>query len=152
MTALTDHRRKPVPTSELADWLPHRPPMVWIDDVVQCDDDIGECTVRLKDDGLYFSEEGLRATSLVEFIAQSFGYISACRSRESGETRKTSKAFLVSIGSAEFGDSTQVRAGDVLRVRISNVKRIGPITLFDGQVLLASGSVLGKASLKVYAE
>lgn len=153
MTAALAHPQA-IPTSQLMDWIPHRPPMIWVDAVARYDAQGGECFVHVKEGSLYMDANGLRASSLIEFIAQSYGYIGVCNALEMSrdKVKKATKAFLVAITQTEFGDCSRVAPGMTLRVRIGNAKQVGPITLFDGQVIAPDGLLLLKASLKVYAE
>src|SRR5690242_13635939 len=93
-----------VPVKEIEPYLPHRPPMVWIDDVLVFSEKAGECRVILKPDGHYFGLEGLRATSCLEFIAQAYGFISVCHHIYimDPNSKPLSKAFLASIKNAEM--------------------------------------------------
>lgn len=140
-------------TLELLDFLPHRPPMVWIDEVGEAFEAGGECFVTLKADGLYFSGERLRRTSLIEFIAQGFGYLSAARVLRAGaEPPKASKAFLVSVSKCQISPTEALKAGDRLRVVLADSKSLGPITLFYGSVVGPTGEEFCRAHLKVFAE
>jgi 3-hydroxymyristoyl/3-hydroxydecanoyl-(acyl carrier protein) dehydratase len=145
---------KTLSTAELIDWLPHRPPMVWVDEVGESSENGGECFVTLREDGLYFASHGLRETSPIEFLAQGFGYLAAATSVRSGKTEvpQKQKAFLVSVTQCTLHDLSTVRAGDQLTISVSGVKHVGPITLFNGKVATDSGTLLCEANLKVFSE
>jgi predicted hotdog family 3-hydroxylacyl-ACP dehydratase len=146
-----DFLNRIVPVAELEAWLPHRAPMVWIDDVVSASKDGGECRVKVKSAALYMSEGKPRPSSYIEFIAQAFGFTSARFARSCGESVLTpKKAFLVSVTRCEL--FSKVTSPKEVRVLISNVKPVGPIILFDGEVRDENESLLCKASLKVYSE
>ena len=61
--------------SEVLAYAPHRAPMVWVDEVISFSDNAqgGECLIKIKSEGHYMGPKGLRASSCVEFIAQSYG-------------------------------------------------------------------------------
>lgn len=141
-------------TSELQDSLPHRAPMVWIDEVGETTDTGGECFVTLKPDGLYFSEGQLRSTSCIEFLAQGFGYQASAHIIRSGQPPASQKqrAFLVAVTQANLHDVSTVKAGDRLLITVGNVKHVGPITLFAGKVTTSTGLLLCDANLKVFSE
>lgn len=143
-----------IPTSELEAWLPHRPPMVWIDEVGETSDSGGNCYVTLKANGLYLTDGSLRATSLIEFLAQGFGFVAAAHKIRLGADSPTalSKAFLVAVTQCELADTFDVSAGARLEIKISDVKSVGPIQIFKGQVSTAAGRTLCTASLKVFSE
>jgi predicted hotdog family 3-hydroxylacyl-ACP dehydratase len=137
--------------------LPHRPPFVWIDEIVEVAADHGVCAVELKSDGLYFGPEGLRASSFLEFMAQGFGYLRAAQSVTGlfPDRPPPTKAFLVSIQDAVYATDPAVlrpASGTRLRIEISGVREVGPITLFAAVVRDASGTELVRARLKVFSE
>lgn len=150
----------PIPTLRLAEWLPHRPPMVWVDEVMAFDQKSGEARVRLAEGAHYMDEKGLRPASLIELIAQSFGYVHVCQKLEQAKAGKLSppvtKAFLCGVRDARFAESLQnspPRAGRTLIIRVGNIKTFGPIQSIDGQVHDAdSGEELASANLKVFSE
>ena len=126
--------------------------MVWIDEVSSYDSAQGECFVELKANAPYFSSHGLRGTSLIEFIAQGFGYISAAHARSTPGSKKLTRAFLVGVTNFEATDLQSLIPGTHLLIRITNIRPMGPISLLDGQVMTTDGALVGKASLKVYGE
>lgn len=150
----------PIPTLRLAEWLPHRPPMVWIDEVMAFDQKCGEARVRLAENAYYMGENGLRPASLIELIAQSFGYIQACqrleRAKAGQPTNPVTKAFLCGVRGARFAANLQEsppQAGATLVIRIGSIKTFGPIQSVDGEVCDAeSGEQLASANLKVFSE
>lgn len=130
--------------------------MVWIDEVVDYGAREGACVVRIKKDALYMDPEGLRASSCIEFIAQAYGYMSiAYRIYESEPNAKPLKrAFLASIKDAKTcapDRLREVREGDELQVKISGIRALGPITLFNGQVVRGE-ELLCSAQMKVFSE
>ena len=130
--------------------------MVWIDEVVNYGAREGTCLVRIKKDALYMDPEGLRASSCMEFIAQAYGYMSiAYRIYESEPDAKPLKrAFLASIKDAKTCAPDRLREvcdGDELQVKISGIRSMGPITLFNGQVVRGE-ELLCTAQMKVFSE
>ena len=136
-------------------YAPHRPPMVWVDYVVSCNATEGECIVNVRGDAHYMSESGMRASACVEFIAQSYGFTSIVhRVNKDPNSKPLTRAFLASIGDAVFAQPAaiaKVKAGDELRVKISNTRTRGSITAFKGAVLHGS-TVLCECDMKVFSE
>ncbi|MBX2994195.1 MAG: hypothetical protein KF681_05225 [Bdellovibrionaceae bacterium] len=144
-------KRQTVPTSELSAYLPHRAPMVWIDEVTAYGPEGGEALVHLKPEGLYFSNGELRPSSLIEFMAQGQGFVGACHVRDQNVVQTPKRAFLVAVTKAEFGDAIpKVRAGDTLRVEVGPSRQLGEIHVFKGSVTTSSGDLLCSAQLKVF--
>lgn len=145
-----------VPIQDIFQYLPHRPPMVWIDEVVEFAEKHGKCRVTLKADGLYMDTEGLRPTSCLEFIAQSYGFISVCHHIYilDPNSKPLSKAFLASMKDAELPSPStlsQVKPGDVITITIAGVRQMGPIVLFNG-VVKRGDLLLCEAQMKVFKE
>jgi predicted hotdog family 3-hydroxylacyl-ACP dehydratase len=143
-----------ISTSDLKGYLPHRAPMVWIDEVGATTDTGGLAYVTLKPDGLYFSEGVLRPTSIIEFLAQGFGFIAAAHKVRLGNNTAPAvqRAFLVAVTQCQLHDTAAATPNSRLIITVSDVKQLGPIQLFKGQVTTDLGTVLGTASLKVFSE
>jgi predicted hotdog family 3-hydroxylacyl-ACP dehydratase len=146
----------PISVNQLQEWMPHRPPMVWIDQVIQATKNSGECSLRIKSEGYYQSEAGVRQSSLIEWVAQSYGYVSAVQVglglRQVNQQPK--QVFLAGLRDAQFfcrTDEDELRPGKLVKIRVENSREIGPLTLFDGSVISESGKTLFKVNLKVFA-
>lgn len=140
---------------DIEKYAPHRPPMVWVDSVTKYGASGGECLVKVRKDAHYMSENGMRASACVEFIAQSYGFISIVhRLNENPESKPLRRAFLASISGATFSspsDLATVMAGDELVVKISGARERGAITAFKG-VVLHGTRILCDCDMKVFSE
>lgn len=136
-------------------FVPHRPPMVWVDEIMTFEATSGECRVTMRDGAHFMSPDGLRSSSCLEFIAQAYGYCSVAYSRQKDpNSPPLKKAFLASFKDVIFADGDrirQVKAGDHLLAKFSGVRQIGPITMFNG-VAIHDGTVICQAQLKVFCE
>ena len=152
MTGLPMHVR------ELEEWIPHRPPMVWIDEVVTASAAEGVCRVVLRSDALYMRANGVvRPSSMIEWIAQAYAFVRAAQSKLHliSVDLKPKRAFLVAVTNARFEYLTkpeQLTGVKVLHVRVRNERDFGPLSLVDGCVLTEAGEVLATAKIKVFAE
>ncbi len=140
---------------EVLNFVPHRPPMVWVDEILKFDENSGECLLIIKDGAHFMGSEGLRATSCLEFIAQAYGYCSVAYSRRKDPNWKPlKKAFLASFKEATFVEPArmaQIKVGDQIKVAFTGVRNIGPITLFDGHAS-HNGDILCQSQMKVFCE
>lgn len=149
-------KSQPTDFQRIYPYSPHRPPMIWIDEVVEYGADRGEALVRIKSDAGYMDKSGVRASSCLEFIAQAYGYTSiAWRIYEADPNAKPLKrAFLAAIKNARFCTPDRLRLltdGDVLHVRISDVRSRGSLTTFTGRVF-RSTELLCEAQMTVFSE
>ena len=149
--------KQAIPVKEIWEFAPHRPPMVWVDEVLNYSATGGETCLTLRPDGHYLGDGGvLRPTSCLEFIAQSYGFISVCHRQFSGDpvSQTPKRAFLASFNDAKFGSRKLLRSvkpGDALRIQVKGVRLMGPIISFSGQVSRGP-DVLCESRMKVFSE
>jgi predicted hotdog family 3-hydroxylacyl-ACP dehydratase len=146
-----------VPSSSLLQWIPHRPPMVWVDEVVSYGPEGGECYVHLKTDALYFSSGHLRSSSLLEFIAQAQAMIGVCWAQinpaPTSASNGLAEAFLVSITKTEFENTAVLESlgeGDTVIVRLGAYRKMGPLILFSGSVWTTDNQCLVRSQMKAF--
>jgi len=149
---------RPISTLALREALPHRPPMVWIDEVTSLHTQGGECALTVQAGALYLGPAGLRRSSLIELMAQAYGFVRAARALTgtiAAAEQAPKRAFLAAIQNAEFFRSesaASLQPGARLRVTVEGERQLGPITMFTAQVRSSSDQVLASARLKVFAE
>lgn len=137
-------------------YVPHRPPMVWVDEVTAFAKTEGECLIHVRQDAYYMSTKGLRASACLELIAQAYGFISTCYITRilNPSAPPMERAMLVSFKDAWFAPSetlARVQSGDVLRVPIDGVRAVGPITAFHGAVWLGE-TKLCEVQMRTFCE
>ena len=148
----------PVNTNDLGEWMPHRAPAVWVDQVNSVTAEEGECRVYLRPDANYSGPDGfVRDSSFAEWIAQSYGFISAVQvlSGVVPTIKKPETTFLAQI--QDFvppAESLRIAddGKDWVDVRVRRTHQLGPIALITGEVISSSGKSLAKARLKVFAQ
>src|SRR5687768_16243919 len=91
----------PVPVAKLSGFLPHRPPMVWVEEVVEVDETGGLCGLSLEASAPYLTDGKIRRSSYIEWMAQSFAFVEACRKPND----RLETAFLVGIRDLEVKDA-----------------------------------------------
>lgn len=144
-----------VQIQDVLPYVPHKPPMVWVDEIIASDASSGECAVRMRSDALFWGPEGLRKSSCLEFIAQAYGFASvAYDHRIDLNAKPLKRTFLAQFKDATFASAARfaaVRPGDEIHVRYSGVRKIGSIIMFAGQAS-HNGDLLAQAQLKVFCE
>ncbi len=144
----------PVSVSEFQSVVPHRPPMVWVDEVTSASTEHGECRVFLKETALYYFSPGeLLVTAGIEWIAQTYAYSRAAYFASKGKCHSDLKeAFLVAVRDAEFANQEEWSSvgGREIHIRVDGFRNLGPLTLINGQVREDSGVLLMKAHLRVF--
>ena len=71
-----ENRGLPAKVSDFEDCVPHRPPMVWVDDILSASDSGGECLIRVRRDALYCVNGRIEPMNCIEWIAQTFAFCS----------------------------------------------------------------------------
>lgn len=136
-------------------YVPHRPPMVWVDEIAKFEATSGECIIHMKAGGTFLGPDGLRKSSCLEFIAQSYGYCSVAYDHSVDPNAKPLKnAFLASFKDVVFADASvfaKVKIDDRLHVYFSDVRKLGSIVVFNGRAL-HNGAELARANIKVFCE
>ena len=136
----------PVSVDRLADFLPHRPPMVWVEEVIEVDHTGGSCGLTVRPGAAYLTDGKIRRSAYIEWMAQAFAFVEAYRNPDS----RLETAFLVGIRDFEVQDAGS-RPGAKLRIRVETVKALEGMVLFRGRVCGVDGRVLASATLKIYA-
>ena len=142
------------PVSLLKNYLPHRPPMLWIDEVLWIREDEGECRVSLRKEAHYFDEEGMiRPSSLVEWMAQGYGFVRACQilNRQDEGLKKPEKTYLAAISDVAFHENCRdvIKPGGDIRIHIRTVRELGPLMLVQADIRTEKTN-LASGHLKVY--
>jgi len=155
--ALTHRLRYPLSTTELFAWVPHRPPMVWVDEVLTVNEVGGEAQTLLKEDGLYFDETGLRPTAFIEMIAQTYAFVTICQNHQILTSQEPPKArvFLAALRDVQFAQAEvykNITVGQTLLIKVGPAKIVGPIRIIEGWVYDSGAHLLCQANLKVYSE
>lgn len=73
------------PLGPVADYLPHRPPMLLIDEIVAFADDRVVCRTKLAPDCVFAVEGRVHASAMIELVAQACAIYSGLRSARDGE-------------------------------------------------------------------
>jgi predicted hotdog family 3-hydroxylacyl-ACP dehydratase len=145
------------PVDKLIDYLPHRPPMIWIDRVTEVGADYrgitGTCRVQLKPDALYMSNsKELRASAAIEFTAQAFGYIKAAYQEIHQFSNPPQETYLTGVRYcyANFTALDMAQAPE-LEIRLKVKREMLPLTFVYGEIFSTqSPELLAKVEIQVY--
>ncbi|MEC8624846.1 MAG: hypothetical protein VXY34_08510 [Bdellovibrionota bacterium] len=144
---------RPLETKVLESWLPHRPPMVWVKTILWSDEDGGECLVDLNEIPLASTDGFLRQSSMIEIMAQSFGFVMAhyhyhFKSQYTG----FKKTFVISYKKMSFSHHN-IRGDKILRVMVNKEREISTIAFVNGKVISNDGNLIYcKGQLKLFSE
>ncbi len=147
----------PIPTSEFHAYLPHRPPMVWVDEVLSYANDgkgpYGICRVLInRDRGFHAAHSKVRPSAVVEWIAQGYGYVKAAYRRAEGfGTEGFGRAFRVGITDCEVDLSALGSEENYVHVHVRELRDMHPAYVIEGKITSEDGtSQFGHARIKVF--
>ncbi len=142
----------PVNVASMRSILPHRPPMVWIDEILSGSYEGGICRTIPSQDGLYFSSGTYLKYTGIELVAQAFGFSRGVYelSKNPGAA-EPARAFLVGIRTTHMG-KIPVDTGSLL-IETKLFREFPPLLLVDGIVRSeATGEEFLKVQLKLFFE
>lgn len=128
--------------------LPHRPPMRWVDALVDCTDTTAVATVRIEPEHFAVENGTLLETALVECVAQTVAAALGQRRSASGQNASANKGML--IGVSNFRIETRPKAGQMLTIETREVKRLGPMLLVAATIT-CEGELVATGELSFYA-
>lgn len=140
-----------IPIKDLMDYLPHRDEIVWIDYVLEARENGGTSMVIVDRNKHYFGKEELRQSSLIEWMAQGSGFVSAAYYKSMNINKTLHDAFLVGFMNANFSSNLPKESEEVLIT--SNVTRIiASISYVECSVQSKiSGEIYCSALIKLYS-
>ncbi len=131
----------PVNIIEVENCLPHRPPMRWIDEIVNTkalvdEEEYIQCRLNLNRQAHYFNSDGyLRPTSFVEMIAQAYGYGFAYLQKEEGVS--SGNVYIVGVeGRVIHADHMIFNEGDILNIFARKERSIRGVDFIRGFIKL----------------
>ena len=135
--------RLPMPAEQL---VPHRPPFLFVNNLLEFSGDIGVVDSVIAPDNLFLDEDSsLRDITMIEIMAQAAAAVKGYSNLKDGEDIK--KGFLVD--SREFLFKKKCYKGEILHCRIEITKSFSGFSILTGR-LERSGEELASGSLKLW--
>jgi len=130
----------------VASLLPHRPPMILIDEVVGYDDNALIAAVNITEASLFLTPEGVPGHVGIEYMAQACGAYAGVQALASGEPVRIG----LLLGTRDYRIAEPwFRRGDRLLITATMVFRDDPVAAFDCTIAI-DDRVRAEAQLKVY--
>jgi predicted hotdog family 3-hydroxylacyl-ACP dehydratase len=126
--------------------LPHRPPMILIDELLAYDDARARAAVIIRDTSLFLEPEGVPSHIGLEYMAQTCGAHAGALALEHGGVVKIG----LLLGSRQYrAHVPHFRRGERLEICVSAVYRDGEVGAFDCRIEIG-GAAVAEAQLTVY--
>lgn len=130
----------------IEDLLPHRAPMLWIDEVVSHSGDDIECRLTVRDEHVFVQEGRVEPMVAIEWMAQTVGALVGLFDREKSQAPRP--GYLIAIPEAEFYVE-RFCVGDTLDLFARRAWGDDTLASFEARVELA-GKPAARAQLSVY--
>jgi predicted hotdog family 3-hydroxylacyl-ACP dehydratase len=130
------------------DLIPHRPPMQWINRLIDCTETTAVATACFRDGDFAVASGTVLETALVECIAQTAAAAIGQRARNRGATGGPSAGLIVAV--SDFKIQSRPPTGKDLRIEIREMKRMGAMMLISGSIS-CEGQPIASGELSLYA-
>lgn len=141
----------PLKVEELAMYLPHRPPMVWIDTVERLSSTGGVCSVRSHKNAHYFDKSGIRWSAPIEWMAQAYGFVKAAQVA-TGLLPLSEQPKITFLAQVKDAEVLKELSDENFFIEVMLTRALGPMSLVTGTVRDESREVVAKATLKLFAQ
>ena len=131
---------------QLRDLVPHRPPMLLLDELVSSDDEHTVCAVTIRPDSMFAEAGRVPAWVALEYCAQCVAVFAGLRARSRGEPPRLGLLVAARDLTLEVDAFEQ---GDVLQVSVRSVFGESRVGRFECEVRRA-GIAVANATLSVY--
>ena len=132
-------------TIDIAELIPHSGKMVWLDRIVDCDDNALSAEFVVRDDGLLGNDETVPTWAGIEYMAQAIAAYAGMMSRRAGEPVKP--GFL--LGTRRYSSNiAEFKVGSTLTVRVKKIIQENNLAAFECKI--QGDGVEVSANLNVY--
>lgn len=135
-------------SNPLENLLPHRAPMLWIEELTNCTDTEAVARANFKADDLAVANGTVLETALVECVAQTVAAAQGERARRSGKAGASISGMLAAV--TDFRVAVPPPVGKPLQIEVRELKRFGPMLLVAGEIK-CDGQVIASGQLSLYA-
>ena len=131
---------------EASKLLPHRPPMILVDQLIDYSPGQGRVTASISSNDLFVSDDGqLESVALIELVAQAYAAIKGYD--DAVNRRPVQRGFLV--GGRSFNIHRRARSGEQLIIDIDTAAQLDGFAVIDG-VITCGDEVIAEGSVKLW--
>ena len=131
----------------VAELIPHRAPMCWIDSLINCTDTTTTATACFTTDHFAVENGAVTETALVECVAHTVGAAFGKLHRGSAKTGAANIGLLAAV--SNFKILTRPPLDQTVTIAIRELKRLGPMLMISGTISCA-GQTIATGELSLY--
>lgn len=128
--------------------IPHRAPMRWVEELVECTETTATATTRFTSDHFAVTNGVVTETALVECVAQTVAAALGQRLRAGGKSGAANQGMLAAV--SNFKIVSRPPLDKIVTIAVREVKRLGPMLLIAA-VISCEGEVIATGELSLYA-
>jgi 3-hydroxyacyl-[acyl-carrier-protein] dehydratase len=130
--------------------IPHRAPMRFIDELIECTETTAVATVCFRADSFAVTNGFVLETALVECVAQTVAAALGQRAKISGQSGSGIAATGMLVSVSNFKIQSRPPSGKELRIEIRELKRLGLMLRIVGEII-CDGQLVAAGELTLYA-
>ena len=124
--------------------IPHRPPMQWISELIDCTETTATAVARFTNDHFATADGFVLETALVECVAQTVAAAMGHRARSGNPTGTPAAGMLTGV--SNFKVERRPSVDEILEIEVRELKRFGMTSMVTGTVrcdeqIIASGEL-----------
>lgn len=143
----------PIAVDYVKKFLPHDGSAIWVDRILRTEKNSGVTETTLKATGKYFVNGRLSESSLIEFMAQSYGYTLALNDILNIQNMKTVTTTLIAeVKNSQFNFENFEKLpqpGDTIQIETVQTHDFGALKVVEGKVLYNNKN-LATLNMKLY--
>jgi predicted hotdog family 3-hydroxylacyl-ACP dehydratase len=128
--------------------IPHRAPMRWVEELVECTESTATATTRFTTDHFAVTNGTVIEAALVECQAQTVAAALGQRMRASGTAAANNNGMLAAV--SNFKIHSQPPLEQTLTIEVREVKRLGPMLMISGKITCGA-NLIATGELSLYA-
>lgn len=134
--------------SAIEQLIPHRTPMRWVEELLDCTDTTATATTRFTAEHFAVANGAVIETALVECIAQTVAAALGQRLRSSGNSAAANHGMLAAV--SNFKIHAHPPLDQTLTIEVREVKRLGPMLMIAGKISCGE-TLIATGDLSLYA-
>jgi predicted hotdog family 3-hydroxylacyl-ACP dehydratase len=134
--------------SAIEELIPHRAPMRWVEELVECSETTATVTTRFTAGHFAVHNGAVTETALVECVAQTVAAALGQRMRAGGKSGAANQGMLAAV--SNFKILSLPPLDKTVTIAVREVKRLGPMLMISANIS-CEGQTLATGELSLYA-